>query len=242
MPQTMRSTIRQDEPQLDAIETFQLSSWTGSRRKRCFDVIVATGLLLPVAPLIPLIILLVKLDSPGPALHVNHRTGQGGRDFPMYKFRTMKTERSGSNVGLTRAGDSRVTRVGRFLRKWKLDEIPQLWNVINGDMSIVGPRPHLRRLLGHSHELRQFLAIRPGVTGAATVYFRHEEDILPKKIREEELEGYYVQSILPKKMQLDIDYAARATFKSDMTLLFSTLVEVLSGHGAWTRPVRPASA
>ena len=241
MPQTMRSTIRQDEPQLDAIETFQLSSWAGSRRKRCFDVMVATALLIPVAPLIPLIILLVKLDSSGPALHVNHRAGLGGRDFRMYKFRTMKTERSGSNVGLTRAGDSRVTRVGRFLRKWKLDEIPQLWNVINGDMSIVGPRPHLRRLLGHSRELRQFLAIRPGVTGAATVYFRHEEDILPKKIREEELEGYYIQSILPKKMQLDIDYAARATFRSDMTLLFSTLVEVLSGHGAWTRPVRPAS-
>ena len=156
-----------------------------------------------------------------------HRAGLGGKDFRMFKFRTMKTERSVSNVGLTRAGDSRVTRMGRFLRKWKLDEIPQLWNVIRGDMSIVGPRPHLRRLLGQSRELRQFLAIRPGVTGAATVYFRHEEDILPKKIREEELEGYYIQSILPKKMQLDIDYAARATFRSDMGLLFSTLVEVM---------------
>jgi lipopolysaccharide/colanic/teichoic acid biosynthesis glycosyltransferase len=241
MPHTVSSTIRQDEPKLETINSFRPSSWSQSQQKRLFDVVVATTLLIPVAPLIPLIILLIKLDSAGPAFHINHRTGMGGTDFRMYKFRTMRTEGNGFNVGLTRAGDSRITQVGRFLRKWKLDEVPQLWNVIIGDMSIIGPRPHLRRLLGQSRELREFLSTRPGMTGAATVHFRHEEEILPTKVRAEELEAYYIQNILPKKMQLDVDYAARATFRSDLALLFATLVEVLSGHGAWSRRGRPAS-
>jgi lipopolysaccharide/colanic/teichoic acid biosynthesis glycosyltransferase len=234
----LSSTLRQDERKLDTIESFRPSSWSRSRGKRCFDLVVASALLIPVVPLIPLIILLIKLDSPGPAFHINHRTGMAGRDFRMFKFRTMNTEKDGFSVSLTRAGDLRITRVGRFLRKWKLDEIPQLWNVICGDMSIIGPRPHLRRLLGHDSELRQFLSLLPGLTGAATVYFRHEEEILPKNIREEELETYYVQSVLPKKMQLDVDYATHATFSSDLALLLSTLVEVLPR--AWRRSARPA--
>ena len=241
MPQTAMSPIRYEEPKLATITSFRPSVWSRSRWKRGFDIAAATALLLPVAPLIPLIMLLIKLDSPGPAFYVHHRCGIGGADFHMFKFRTMKTEKNGFDVSLTRAGDSRITRVGRLLRKWKLDEIPQLWNVVRGDMSIVGPRPHLRRLLGHSSELREFLSIRPGVTGAATVFFRHEEEILPKKIREEELESYYIQSILPRKMKLDVDYAARATFGSDMTLLFSTAVEIVFRHGSWKRPAHPAS-
>jgi lipopolysaccharide/colanic/teichoic acid biosynthesis glycosyltransferase len=241
MAQTAMSPIRHEEPKLAAVTTFRPSAWSRSRRKRCFDIGVATALLLPVAPLIPLLMLLIKLDSPGPAFYIHHRCGIGGADFHMFKFRTMKTEKNGFNVSLTRAGDSRVTRVGRLLRKWKLDEIPQLWNVVRGDMSIVGPRPHLRRLLGQSSELREFLSIRPGVTGAATVYFRHEEEILPKKIREEELESYYIQTILPKKMKLDVDYAAQATFRSDMTLLFSTAIEIVFRHGSWKRPSHPAT-
>jgi lipopolysaccharide/colanic/teichoic acid biosynthesis glycosyltransferase len=241
MPQTAMSPIRYEEPKLATITSFRPSVWSRSRWKRGFDIAAATALLLPVAPLIPLIMLLIKLDSPGPAFYIHHRCGIGGADFHMFKFRTMKTEKNGFDVSLTRAGDSRITRVGRFLRKWKLDEIPQLWNVIVGDMSIIGPRPHLRRLLGQSRGLREFLSIRPGMTGAATVYFRHEEEILPKKVREEELEAYYIQSILPKKMQLDVDYAACATFRSDLALLFSTLVEVLSGHVAWSSSVRPAT-
>ncbi len=241
MPQTAMSPIRHEEPTLAPIPSFRPSPWSGSRRKRGFDIAVATALLLPVAPLIPLIMLLIKLDSPGPAFYIHHRCGIGGADFHMFKFRTMKAERNGFHVSLTRAGDSRVTRVGRLLRKWKLDEIPQLWNVVRGDMSIVGPRPHLRRLLGHSSNLREFLSIRPGVTGAATVFFRHEEEILPKKIREEELESYYIQNILPKKMKLDVDYAARATFGSDMALLFSTAVEIVFRHGSWKRSVHPAT-
>jgi lipopolysaccharide/colanic/teichoic acid biosynthesis glycosyltransferase len=241
MAQTAMSPIRHEEPKLAAITSFRPSVWSRSRRKRCFDIGVATALLLPVAPLIPLIMLLIKLDSPGPAFYVHHRCGLGGADFRMFKFRTMTTEKKGFSVSLTRAGDSRVTRVGRLLRKWKLDEIPQLWNVVRGDMSIVGPRPHLRRLLGQSSELREFLSIRPGVTGAATVSFRHEEEILPKKIRDEELESYYIQTILPKKVKLDVDYAARATFRSDMMLLLSTAVEILFRHGSWKRPAHSAS-
>jgi lipopolysaccharide/colanic/teichoic acid biosynthesis glycosyltransferase len=231
MAQTLRSTIGQaHEPQLEVIKSFRQSSWCRSRRKRCFDVLVATALLIPVAPLIPLIILLVKLDSPGPAFFVKHRVGMGGEDFPMFKFRTMEHEKR-DGIYLTRAGDMRITRVGRLLRKWKLDEIPQLWNVIRGDMSIVGPRPHMRRLLGNSLKLRDFLSIRPGVTGAATVHFRHEEQILPR-ISELELETYYIQNILPRKMRLDMDYASKATFWSDFKMLLSTFGEVALPHGS----------
>jgi len=218
------------EPQLEVIKSFRQSSWCRSRRKRCFDVLVATALLIPVAPLIPLIILLVTLDSPGPAFFVKHRVGMGGEDFPMFKFRTMEHEKR-DGIYLTRAGDMRITRVGRLLRKWKLDEIPQLWNVIRGDMSIVGPRPHMRRLLGNSLKLRDFLSIRPGVTGAATVHFRHEEQILPR-ISELELETYYIQNILPRKMRLDMDYASKATFWSDFKMLLSTFGEVALPHGS----------
>lgn len=231
MPQALRSKIGpKREPQLEVIESFRQSSWCRSRRKRCFDVMVATMLLIPIAPLIPLIILLVKLDSPGPAFFVKHRVGMGGEDFAMFKFRTMEHEKR-DGIYLTRAGDLRITRVGRLLRKWKLDEIPQLWNVIRGDMSIVGPRPHMRRLLGQSLKLRDFLSIRPGVTGAATIHFRHEELILPR-ISELELETYYIQNILPKKMHLDMTYAAQATFWSDFKLLLSTFGEVALPHGS----------
>jgi lipopolysaccharide/colanic/teichoic acid biosynthesis glycosyltransferase len=229
MPQTLISTHEQyNEPGLEIVKSFRQSPWCRSRRKRCFDILVATVLLIPVAPLIPLIILLVKLDSPGPALFVKHRVGMGGNDFPMFKFRTMEHEKR-DGIYLTRAGDMRITRVGRLLRKWKLDEIPQLWNVIRGDMSIVGPRPHIQRLLGNSPKLRDFLSIRPGVTGAATIYFRHEEQILPR-ISGLELEAYYIQNILPRKMQLDMNYAAQATFWSDFRLLLSTFGEVVLPH------------
>jgi lipopolysaccharide/colanic/teichoic acid biosynthesis glycosyltransferase len=240
MPQlTVTPRASYDDPKLGTTSQLRPSSWSRSRGKRCFDIAIATALLLPVAPLIPLIILLIKLDSPGPAFYIHHRTGLGGTDFHMFKFRTMKTEKNGFNVSLTRSGDSRITRVGRLLRKWKLDEIPQLWNVIRGDMSVIGPRPHLRRLLGDGSQLQEFLSLRPGVTGAATVFFRHEENILPKKILEEELEAYYIETILPKKVQLDVEYASGATFRSDVALLFSTLVEVLFRHGSWKRPVHP---
>lgn len=239
--QTATPLTRHDEPKSGSNALIRLSSWTRSRRKRCFDIAVATALLLPVAPLIPLIILLIKLDSPGPSLYVHHRIGMGGAEFHMFKFRTMNTEKTGFNVSLTRAGDLRITRMGRLLRKWKVDEIPQLWNVIRGDMSIVGPRPHLRRLLGNSNQLRDFLSLRPGVTGAATVSFRHEEQILPKKIHDGDLEAYYIETILPKKMQLDVEYATRATFGSDMKLLFSTMVEVLLRHGSWKSSSHPAT-
>jgi len=231
MPQALRSTIGQQESQLEVKQleiVFRQSPWCRSRGKRCFDILVATVLLIPVAPLIPLIILLVKLDSPGPAFFIKHRVGVGGRDFAMFKFRTMEHEKR-DGIYLTRAGDLRITRVGRLLRKWKLDEIPQLWNVIRGDMSLVGPRPHMRRLLGQSPKLRDFLSIRPGVTGAATIHFRHEELILPR-ISEVELETYYIQNILPRKMQLDMDYSGRETFWSDFKLLLSTFGEVALPH------------
>jgi lipopolysaccharide/colanic/teichoic acid biosynthesis glycosyltransferase len=124
MPRTATSPIRYEEPpMLATVTSFRPSAWSRSHWKRIFDIAAATALLLPVTPLIPLIMLLIKLDSPGPAFYIHHRCGIGGTDFHMFKFRTMTVEKSSFNLSLTRAGDSRITRVGSLLRKWKLDEI-----------------------------------------------------------------------------------------------------------------------
>ena len=116
MPQTARSPIRHAEPKLAPIPAFRLSAWSRSRGQRCFDIAAATVMLLPVAPLIPLIMLLIKLGSPGPAFYIHHRCGIGGADFHMFKFRTIRTDKNGFNFSLTRAGDALITRVGRLLR------------------------------------------------------------------------------------------------------------------------------
>lgn len=148
----------------------------------------------------------------------------------MFKFRSMVAD-STSGVSLTRSGDPRITRLGAILRRWKLDELPQLINVLRGDMSIVGPRPHIRTLLGEGLLHEQYLSLRPGVTGAATLRFRHEEQQLPA-LRGRQLEQHYVASILPQKIRLDLQYARHATLFSDIAMILQTIREVLkAAHG-----------
>lgn len=196
------------------------------------DIVAATLGLLLLLPVTFVIALAIAINSGKPVLFRQKRVGRNGQDFHLLKFRTMKIETTTNGVGLTRDGDSRVTGIGRWLRKRKLDELPQLFNVLKGEMTLVGPRPDLEEFWTKaSDEDRGILELTPGVTGAASLAFSDEEGLLAK-IPAERLTSYYLEQILPQKARLDLDYAARATFRSDCGILLRTvLVPLLQRHG-----------
>jgi lipopolysaccharide/colanic/teichoic acid biosynthesis glycosyltransferase len=195
------------------------------------DIVAATLGLLLLLPVTFVIALAIAINSGKPVLFRQKRVGRNGQDFHLLKFRTMKIETTTNGVGLTRDGDSRVTGIGRWLRKRKLDELPQLFNVLKGEMTLVGPRPDLEEFWTKaSDEDRGVLELTPGVTGAASLAFSDEEGLLAK-IPAERLTSYYLEQILPQKARLDLDYAARATFRSDCGILLRTvLVPLLQRH------------
>lgn len=166
---------------------------------------------------------IVVLTSGLPVVFRQTRMGEKGRTFELLKFRSMTIRRDQSGPGVTRSGDSRITPVGRFLRRFKLDELPQLLNVLKGDMSIVGPRPDLPEFcqaLGPEH--RALFSLKPGLTGSATLEFRHEEKLLAD-VPEKDLEDHYVRTVLPQKAELDLAYAERATLWSDLGIILRTV-------------------
>ncbi|AFL86578.1 glycosyl transferase possibly involved in lipopolysaccharide synthesis [Terriglobus roseus DSM 18391] len=195
--------------------SFAYTGWTTSARKRVFDAAVAVPALVAFLPLMGAVAVLIKCTTSGPVLFRQQRVGLGQKPFTIYKFRTMVPESCCSGPSVTRHGDCRMTSVGRILRKLKLDEIPQLFNVIRGDMSLVGPRPKLAE-----HE-QMYLFCRPGITGAATLVFAREEEILAA-VPEEHVETYAVHVLNPIKAKLDLDYAHSATLRSDLRMLLDT--------------------
>lgn len=172
-----------------------------------------------------LIALWVKLDSRGPALFCQTRVGRFGELFTIHKFRTMRVE---PGAAITVGADPRITRAGRLLRASKLDELPQLWDVLRGAMSLVGPRPELPRYVDlYPADLRErVLAVRPGVTDPASLVFSHEAELLAAA---GDPEHEYREVILPAKLRLSADYAARANLVSDLRLILRTLGRVLRG-------------
>jgi lipopolysaccharide/colanic/teichoic acid biosynthesis glycosyltransferase len=206
-------------------QSMRPSQWCTSLGKRAFDVFLATLFLILAFPFMLLASALV-LSSPGPLLFASNRLGQRGKPIRVLKFRTMY-HRTELGIQLTRKGDERITKSGRFLRKWKIDELPQLINVLRGDMSLVGPRPDSAEFLDKlPADLQPILAIRPGITSVATLQFRHEEDLL-SFIPERELATYYVKTLLPEKVQLDLKYACRANLFTDLMLLLRTGLSIL---------------
>ncbi|HTX42380.1 MAG TPA: sugar transferase [Acidobacteriaceae bacterium] len=191
-----------------------------SRRRRIVEFVVAAAALVALMPLMAVVAALIWLDSGGPVLFRQKRMGGNGREFTLCKFRSMRKARD-RNSCITVSGDSRITRVGAFLRRYKLDELPQFWNVLRGDMSLVGPRPKLP----HLEPLH--MTYRPGITGAATLAFRNEEEFLAG-IPEVEVEAFYEMFVKPAKAQLDFDYMRRATFLSDIAILSQTLTSCVS--------------
>ncbi len=189
--------------------------WSNSTSKRLFDVVVALLSLVILSPFLLLTAIAVKLSSRGALLFRQTRMGKGGRHFTIYKFRTMRQSADEIGPSVTKAGDNRLTPIGGMLRRLKLDELPQLVNVLRGDMSLVGARPKL------PHHQRFALDHRPGITGAASLAFRNEEELL-HRIAEEALDAYQVNVLMPLKTDLDNQYMWRATFFTDLRLLFNT--------------------
>ena len=195
--------------------------------KRSFDIVVCIVALLLLAPLMTAIALFVKLDSPGPVFFRQERVGRFGRLFRMHKFRTMRADADG--LQLTVGDDPRITRGGAWLRRTRLDELPQLIDVLRGAMSLVGPRPEVPRYVAHyPPALRErALAVRPGLTDPASLDFIDEAALLA---RAADPEREYIEVILPAKVQRAAEYAERATLASDLVVIARTLRILL---GAW---------
>jgi lipopolysaccharide/colanic/teichoic acid biosynthesis glycosyltransferase len=196
--------------------------------KRSVDLVLATMGLFCFAPLMAALALAIKLSSSGPILFRQQRVGRGGRLFWLYKFRTMRPASMGPDAAtgpaITAAGDARVTWIGRWLRHWKLDELPQLLNVMCGDMSLVGPRPEVPRYVRlYTTVQREVLAVRPGITGSSQIHFRHEEQLLAGH---PEPEQYYITALLPAKLDLDLDYLRHAGLREDLRLLACTVLAI----------------
>ena len=195
----------------------RLSPWSQSGAKRFFDcvcVLLAFPLLIPIFLLIALA---VRLTSSGPVLFLQERMGRNGRTFTIFKFRTLIHSAEIEHHAVTTAANQRFTPAGPFLRRWKLDELPQLLNVLLGDMSLVGPRPKM------PEHLVSVIPCRPGITGAATVAFAREERALAH-LSKEQLDACYHTVILPAKHSLDAQYMARATFASDLKLIVNSVL------------------
>lgn len=195
--------------------------------KRLFDILFSLALLFALLPLLLLLALIVSISSPGGALFRQSRVGRNGVDFRLLKFRTMRpdSERSGQ---ITIGGrDPRVTSAGYWLRKTKLDELPQLWNVLAGDMSIVGPRPEVPKYVAmYTAEQREVLTVRPGITGMASMHFVDENELLKEA---SDPERAYVERIMPAKLALDLRYVRERSFLLDLKIIMHTIRRVFFG-------------
>lgn len=189
--------------------------------KRAFDLFALVLLAPFVLPVALLIGLAVLLDSPGPVLYRAPRVGGGGRSFEMFKFRTMRIDMAGHS--LAAAGDERITPVGHFLRKTRLDELPQLWNVLRGQMSIVGPRPELEEFVAlHADDYREILSVPPGITGPTQLRYAGVEASLLGMHADPG--AFYRDELLPDKVALDVAYARSHSLRRDFVVLCQTLI------------------
>ena len=200
------------------------------RARHALDVLVAGVLLVPAAPLLAVLALLVRATSRGPALFVQERVGRDGRTFGLLKLRTMVADAATRGSALTRPRDPRITPIGAVLRRFKLDELPQLVNVLRGDMSLVGPRPEVPRYVaGYSARERAVLRARPGITDPASLAFADEAAVLA---RFDDCERAYVETVLPAKLALSLSYLERRTLWSDLGVLARTAIRVVRGGNA----------
>jgi lipopolysaccharide/colanic/teichoic acid biosynthesis glycosyltransferase len=195
---------------------------TGTSAKRIFDVVLAAAALVVILPLFLALAIAVRLTSRGPVFFRCERIGYRGRPLRMLKFRKMHHNASGP--GLTTAGDGRFTRVGAFLARTKLDELPQLWHVLRGDMSLVGPRPESQEFVAaHPDEYELITEVRPGILGLSQLAFASESAILDA----DDPITHYVQDILPQKVGLDVRYSRQRSFWLDLRILYWGVVAVV---------------
>lgn len=194
--------------------------------KRLFDI-VASGLgLLCLSPLFLILAVWIKCDTPGPVFYRQTRVGRYNRDFRLYKFRSMRI--GADRQGLITVGghDTRITRSGYFIRKYKLDEFPQLINVFIGDMSLVGPRPEVRKYVDlYTQEQMHVLDVRPGITDPASIRYRNENELLAQAA---DPDRYYIETIMPDKLRINLEYVANHSFWSDIVFIFKTFWEIVA--------------
>ena len=198
--------------------------------RRGFDLLVSTFTLTLSSPLFLLCVVSTRLLSPGPIFYKARRIGQNETVFAMYKFRTMVVNAESIGASLTAYDDPRITPIGRFLRRWKLDEIPQFINVLKGEMSVVGPRPEAPVYVKHYTEWqKRVLSVRPGITGPAQFVHRNEEEMLKGKT---DPEAFYITQIMPQKIAIDLEYIQKRTLATDIWWLLKTVC------GLFFRPTR----
>ena len=192
--------------------------------KRIFDIISSLFGLILLSPFIIIIAILIKLDSKGPIFFKQVRVTKNGREFKIFKYRTMKIG-SDKYSQITVGKDSRITKIGDFLRKYKLDEIPQLINVLIGDMSLVGPRPEVPKYIAlYTEEQREILKVRAGITDYASIEFSNENDILAN---EADPEKAYIEKIMPRKIELNKKYLSEISVMTDIKIILLTIKKIL---------------
>ena len=193
--------------------------------KRIFDIVASGFGLLVMSPVFLILAIWIKLDSKGPVFYRQVRVGRKNRDFRIFKFRSMRV--GADKMGLITVGghDPRVTRSGYFIRKYKLDEFPQLINVFIGDMSLVGPRPEVRKYVDlYTSEQMQVIDVRPGVTSLASIRYRNENELLEKV---EDSDQYYINVVMQDKLAIDLEYIRNVSFGYDIRLVFQTFWEII---------------
>lgn len=195
--------------------------------KRAMDIAISGAALCVLWPVLLLIALAIVIDDPGPVFYRQVRVGRGGKEFRIFKFRTMVVDADRKGLQITVGRDSRITRMGALLRKTKLDELAQLLNVFLGQMSFVGPRPEVPRYVAmYTPYQRQVLLVRPGITDYASIAYRNENDLLAGA---DDPERMYVEEIMPAKLELNMKYLRRVSPLEDIRLIFMTIAAVIRG-------------
>lgn len=195
--------------------------------KRAMDVVVSAAALCVLWPLYLIIALAIVIDDPGPVFYRQVRVGRGGKPFRIFKFRSMVVDADKKGLEITVGHDRRITRVGAFLRKTKLDELAQLLNVLCGQMSFVGPRPEVPRYVElYTPYQRQVLLVRPGITDYASIAYRHENDLLDAA---QDPERMYIEQIMPAKIELNMKYLREISPAADIRLILKTVEAVVRG-------------
>ena len=194
--------------------------------KRLFDILVSGIGLICLSPLLLIVAIWIKLDSPGPVFYRQVRVGRYNKDFRIFKFRSMRIGSDKGSLVTIGGRDPRITRSGYFIRKFKIDELPQLINVLIGDMSLIGPRPEVRHYVNYwTPEQMHVLDVRPGITDPASIKYRNENELLAQA---EDPEKYYIEVIMQEKIKLYLEYAEKNSFWYDIKLIFQTFWVIIT--------------
>lgn len=198
----------------------------GGEMKRLFDLVMSGLGLLLLSPLFLFLAIWIKCDSKGPVFYRQVRVGRYGKDFRIFKFRSMRPDSDRQGLITVGGHDPRVTRSGYYIRKFKLDELGQLINVFIGDMSLVGPRPEVRKYVDlYTPEQLHVLDVRPGITSLASIRYRNENDILAAS---DDPDKAYVEQVMPDKLAIDLEYVKSASLPKDISLIFRTFWAIIS--------------